>query len=207
MNTATTRSLATRRSLIERLPNWADRTKWQEFFDTYSELIYRFARRSGLTDAEADDVVQETMLGVARNITRYDPGSGSFKAWLLQLTRWRIGDQIRKRGPAAGNARLSLDGSRRDTAIIDRLPDAKAMPADAAWDQAWKQSAYETALQRLKLKVSAKHYQIFDCLVLKRWPVSKVAAELRVHAAQIYLVKHRLAGLLKKEVAALERTR
>src|SRR5438067_2263105 len=91
--------LATRRSLVDRLANWDDRKRWQEFFDTYWKLIYSAARKSGLTDTEAQEVVQETVITVAKNIDKlkYDPAIGSFKGWLLQITRWRIADQFRKR--------------------------------------------------------------------------------------------------------------
>src|SRR6266487_4462150 len=97
--------LATRRSLIERLADWGDQVRWQEFFATYWRLIYSAARQSGLTDAEAQEVVQETVITVARNIDKlkYDPAIGSFKGWLLQITRWRTADQFRKR--ESGNAK------------------------------------------------------------------------------------------------------
>jgi len=200
------RLLATRRSLVERLPDLADRAKWQEFFDTYWRLIYGVARKAGLNDAEAQDVVQETVLGVARNIGRYHREAGSFKAWLLQLTRWRIIDQFRKRSPA-DKPRFPTDGTGRETATIDRVPDPAADALDAAWDDEWQRTMLDAAVERVKRKVTAKHFQIFDCAALKRWPAAKVAAELRVNIAQVYLVKHRIAGLLKKEIAVLERVR
>jgi hypothetical protein len=60
--------LATRRSLVERLADWGDQLRWQEFFDTYWKLIYSAARQSGLTNAEAQEVVQVTVITVAKNI-------------------------------------------------------------------------------------------------------------------------------------------
>src|SRR5437868_7307561 len=95
--------IATRRSLVDRLANWDDQRRWQEFFDTYWKLIYSAARKSGLADAEAQEVVQETVITVAKNVGRldYDPAVGSFKGWLLQITRRRIADQFRKREPDA----------------------------------------------------------------------------------------------------------
>ena len=197
---------ATRRSLVERLPNLEDRVKWQEFFDTYWRLIYGVARKAGLNDAEAQDVVQETVLGVARNIGHYEREAGSFKAWLLQLTRWRIVDQFRARSPAAA-APFPKDGTRRGTATIERVPDPAGAVLETVWDDEWQRTLLAAAVARVKRKVSAKHFQIFDCAALKRWPAAKVAAELRVNIAQVYLVKHRIAGLLKKEIAALEKVR
>jgi RNA polymerase sigma-70 factor (ECF subfamily) len=195
------RLLATRNSLIDRLPNWDDRAKWQEFFDTYWRLIYGVARKSGLSDAEAHDVVQETVLSVARNISRYDRNAGSFKSWLMQLTRWRIVDQVRKRGPAV--AQGMADGTQ--TATIDRIPDPAGRQLESLWDDEWRDSLFQTALERVKKKVNAKHFQVFDCAILKKWPATKIAKTLGVNVAQVYLIKHRIAGMLKREVLALER--
>src|SRR5438445_9646067 len=91
--------LPTRASLLSRLKDWQDETSWKVFFDTYWKLIYNAAIKSGLTDSEAQDVVQETVLCVSKSMPKfeYTAQDGSFKCWLLQLTRWRIGDQLRKR--------------------------------------------------------------------------------------------------------------
>jgi RNA polymerase sigma-70 factor (ECF subfamily) len=91
--------LPTRRSLLSRLKNWDDSEGWKRFFDTYWRLIYSAAIKSGLSDVEAQEVVQETVISIAKKMAefKYDPALGSFKGWLLTLTRWRIGDQIRRR--------------------------------------------------------------------------------------------------------------
>src|SRR5947207_5593760 len=117
---------ATRRSLVDRLVNWDDQKRWQEFFDTYWKLIYSAARKAGLTDAEAQEVVQETVITVAKKIDKlkYDPAIGSFKGWLLQITRWRIVDQFRKREP--GNAKGPRGIDDRLTATIERVPEGHA---------------------------------------------------------------------------------
>jgi len=58
--------IPTRRTLLSRLKNWNDQESWKEFFETYARLIYSVAAKAGLTDAEAQDVVQETVIIVAR---------------------------------------------------------------------------------------------------------------------------------------------
>ena len=102
--------IPTRRSLLNRLKNWDDQESWKDFFDTYSKLIYGVAIQAGLNDTEAQEVVQETVIAVAKQmeVFKYDPRIGSFKGWLLHTTRWRISDQLRKRrgeAPAFGRAR------------------------------------------------------------------------------------------------------
>ena len=84
--------IPTRASLLGRLKDLGNDASWQEFFDTYFRLIYGVARKSGLSEAEAHDAVQETMIAVAKHMPgfTYDSANGSFKAWLLKLTRWRI---------------------------------------------------------------------------------------------------------------------
>ena len=191
----------TRESLVGRLVNLDDRVRWQEFFDTYWRLIYSVARKAGLTDAEAQDVVQETVITVSKNISKYERAAGSFKGWLLHITRWRIADQFRKRLPRGAGGR---DRTRAGTATIERIPDPDGVDLDKAWQEEWQQNLLAAAMERVKRKVDARHYQIFDCAVVKQWSASKIAKELGVNIAQVYLVKHRLAGMLKREVKAIE---
>src|SRR5689334_22820527 len=93
--------IPTRRSLLSRLKNWDDRESWNAFFETYWKLIYYAAQQAGLSEADCEDVVQETVISVCRKIPefKYDPKLGSFKSWLLNLTYWRIRDQYRKQLP------------------------------------------------------------------------------------------------------------
>jgi len=197
--------IATRRSLVERLADWEDQRRWQEFFDTYWNLIYSVARQSGLTDSEAQEVVQETVITVAKNIDKlkYDPAIGSFKGWLLQITRWRTADQFRKR--ESGDAKPPRSPDDRLTATIERVPDSRIADFDAVWEAEWKENLFEAAIARVKKKVEPKQFQIFDCYVRKEWPAQKVAERLRVNVGQVYLARHRVSALLKKEIRALEK--
>lgn len=197
--------MATRRSLVDRLGRWSDQRNWQEFFDTYWKLIYSVARKSGLDHAEAQDVVQETVLSVAKRAGkfRYDPAAGSFKAWLLQLTRWRIVDVVRKRQPAEVLATSAPNDSRR-TAVVERAADPAANDFDAMWDAEWRENLMSAALARVKRQVEPKQYQIFDCYVRKQWAPAKVAKEFGVTTARVYLTKHRVTALLKAQLKQLE---
>jgi RNA polymerase sigma-70 factor (ECF subfamily) len=198
------RSFATRRSLVDGLANWGDRAHWQDFHRIYSKLIYGFARRAGLTDAEAHDALQETLLTVARRADgfHYDPARGSFKGWLLQIARWRVADQFQKRLPSQPHHNCGTDTGR--TATIARAMDPAGPELEAVWNSEWYTTLLEAALQRVKRKVSARQYQIFECYVVKEWPAQRVQRDLGVNLAQVYLAKHRVAALLKKEVEALQ---
>ena len=212
--------LATRRSLLGRLANWSDHTSWEEFFNTYWRLIYSVAVKAGLSDAEAQDVVQETVLTVAKKIGDFksQPEVGSFKGWLLTITRRRVADQFEKRGkfgaskPANAPASSRLDPPRRGiesrdstrTATVERVPDPASEKVEACWEEQWQQHVLNAAIERVKDQVSPKQYQMFELYVMREWPVGKVAKTLGVNAGQVYLAKHRIAALLKKERKQLE---
>lgn len=196
--------LQTRQSLLSRLKNYDDHESWHDFFNTYWKLIYAFALRSGLPDAEAQEVVQETIISVSKHMPdfKYDRAKGSFKSWLLRLTSWRIADQRRKyKREVAVMEPLEQGG--QGTPWIARVPDP-VTPGERIWEEEWEKNLTDAALQWLKTKVKARQYQIFDFYVLKGWPVRKVTATLGVSIGQVYLVRHRLTALLKKQIRALE---
>lgn len=196
--------IPTRVSLLSRLRDWRDDDSWRDFFNTYWKLVYGVAVKAGLTDQEAQEVVQETVITVARRIPefKYDPAVCSFKTWLLNLTRWRIVDQLRRRRPGAPPERGDATAG---TALIDRLVDPTTMNLDAVWDEQWQQHLLEAAIARVKRQVNPEHYQMFHLCVFKEWPPAQVARELGVSTSRVYLAKHRVAARLKREVRNLEK--
>ena len=198
--------IPTRDSLLSRLKDWRDDASWREFYNTYWKLVYGVALKAGLSEHEAEEAVQETLITVARRIPefRYDPKVCSFKTWLLNLTRWRIVDQLRKRRTKAQNNREKADAA-QNVLTIDLIADPATMELDQVWDKEWEHQLLETAVLRVKQRVNPGHYQIFHLCVFKECPVKQVAEMLGVSAAQVYLIKHRIASLLKKEAKAIER--
>ena len=197
--------LPTRWSLLTRLKNWDDQASWQEFFDTYWRLIYGVAVKAGLNDAEAQDVVQETVITVAKNLEQFktDPAHGSFKGWLLHTTRWRIADQFRKRTPGlAVGARRSEETKR--TATAERVPDPAGFGLETVWNEEWEKNLLVVATENVKNRVSPEEYQMFDLCALRRCPVKEVAAKLGVKVWKVYLAQKNVAALLRKEVKKLE---
>jgi RNA polymerase sigma-70 factor (ECF subfamily) len=195
----------TRKSLIARLENWEDQRTWDEFYQTYWRLIYSVAVKAGLRQDEAFDCVQETILTIAKQSKRklYDPAQGSFKTWLMNMTRWRINDQFRKRKKDTAMAGGEWENDRK-TSAIDRVEDPAGEVLDRLWDIEWRKNVADAALARVKAQVSPKQYQIFDCYVIKQWEASKVQEKLNVSMAQVYLAKHRVGSVLKRELAKLE---
>jgi RNA polymerase sigma factor (sigma-70 family) len=200
---------ATRQTLLEQLKDWGNQTSWQDFFDTYWRLIYHVALKAGLSDAEAQEVVQETVIAVAKNIPGFhtDPNRGSFRAWLLRLTRWRITDQFRKRRkPTFPDPLPDTPGREPHTAstdALDRIPDPAGDSLERAWDEEWENHLMAAALQRVKRQVNPRQYQMFDLHVLQRLSVQETAQALKVSVAAVYMAKSRLSRRLKQTLKTL----
>lgn len=193
----------TRKSLIARLQDWQDQRSWDEFYRTYWRLIYSVALKAGLREEEAWDVVQETILSIAKQSRKqmYDPAQGSFKRWLWNMTRWRINDQFRNRRKDTAMALNAETASQNDP--MESLPDT-AETFETIWDEEWKNNMMQAALARVKTRVSPKQYQIFDYNVLRGMRPSEVHHKLNVSIAQVYLAKHRVGAVLKKELEFLK---
>ncbi len=222
--------IPTRASLLRRLKDPADRETWEEFHHIYRGLIHGVARRAGLSETEADEVVQETLIAVAKRMPEfsYDPAKDSFKGWLLQITRWRIADQFRKRraagsesaltvpaatgattGPTGGpgfsdNLRQGGKGDATRTATVERIPDPAGLALTAIWDEEWEKHLLNAALNRIKRLVNPAHYEIYHLHVILDKSVAEVKRALGVNVGQVYLAKHRVGRLLKAEVRKLE---
>lgn len=196
---------ATRKTLIERLRHVEDRNSWEQFYETYSPMIFEFAFKGGLREWEAEEVVQETVITVYKNMQQstYYSGRGSFKAWLFSIVRCRIVDQIRKRPPdCCARPENYRRPSNVATATVDGVIDPNGL--DQAWEDQWQETAMQKAMAHVKKRVNAKQFQIFDLHVLQAWPMKRVTSALSCSITQVYLAKHRVGKVLKKEMLRLE---
>jgi RNA polymerase sigma factor (sigma-70 family) len=199
-------SLPTRSSLLSRLRDLGDSDSWRAFFETYWRLLYNLARKSGLADADAQDVVQETVIAVARKMPgfHYDPAQGSFKQWLLVITRRRIQDHLRRvyrSLPAVIDPPVEV-ADRMANQPTDSLPPGAAF--EAAWEEEWRDNLYRAALARVRQRANPKHFQVFDGCVLQGLRPPEVARMLGLNVAQVYLARHRVTQAIKRAAAEVE---
>ena len=196
--------LPTRQSLLSRLRDWQDQDGWRDFFDSYWRLIYNVARKSGLDDSAAQEVVQFTFIYLSRRMPnfRYDPARGSFKSWLRVVTRSRI-SAYRRSEKNGGVFVLSPLPGEEDEFPIEQLSDPTADVLDEEWRREWEENLLNTAFRRLRSKVSAQQLLVFRLATPGDLPLTQVAKKLGVSLAQVYLARHRVGRLLKAEVARL----
>ena len=194
-------------SLPNSLKDWGNQERWKQFFDRYWSMIYKAAINAGLTDAEAQDVVQETVISVMKGLPEFLKNSKplSFRAWLVRLTKWRITDQKRKRKKGFEfRERDARTSTRTDT--VERQPDPGGPDPESVWEGGWNNALFEAALERVKATAAPKDYQLFDLLVIKDVPTAKISETLGVSRSRIYIAKFRILRQLKQEIRNVETT-
>jgi RNA polymerase sigma factor (sigma-70 family) len=206
MATETNEFIPTRGTLLKRLKDWNDRASWEEFFSLYGRLIFGVARKAGLSEAEAQDVLQETVLSVAKQMPRfdYDPAVGSFKSWLLQLTRSRINDAWRKKFYERNGQTVPRE-ERMGTTTAEGLPAPAGFDLEETWSAEWEKRALQAATARVKERADPARYQMFHLHVVKQIPAREVARRLKVPLMTVYYAKREISKLIRKQVALLEK--
>ena len=194
--------LETRSSLIQRLKATINGESWEEFFHTYWELIYNVARRAGLSEADAQDIVQETILKVHNSLDRfeYNRKRGTFKGWLRTVTRSRLNDFFKKQ-----QRRPALNQPLEEAAEeLQNLEDPEGPEIEKIWDEEWNRNLIQAALSRTKKLSSPKQFQIFKCHYIDEWTVRETCRTLGVNAAQVYMAKQRVGKIFREAVETLQ---
>ena len=194
--------LETRSSLIQRLKATINGESWEEFFHTYWELIYNVARRAGLPEADAQDIVQETILKVHNSLDHfeYNRKRGTFKGWLRTVTRSRLNDFFKKQ-----QRRPALNQPLEEAADeLQNLEDPEGPEIEKIWDEEWNRNLIQAALSRTKKLSSPKQFQIFKCHYIDEWTVRETCRTLGVNAAQVYMAKQRVGKIFRKAVETLQ---
>lgn len=189
-------SPVTRASLLIRLRDHADHGAWREFVDVYGPVIYGFARKRGLQDADAADLMQDVLRSVTNAIGRldYDPRQGSFRGWLFTITRNKVFNLLSSR---RGKARGSGDSG--TLAQLHAEPD-QTPGLDAVWEADYQRQIAALALQSIEAEFQPKTWTAFWRTAVNGEPAGDVGRELSMSPGAVYVAKSRVLARLKDEV-------
>ena len=199
--------MRTQATLLHRIRDWEDHASWTRFDQIYRGYVFSQARRAGLTAEESDDLVQDVFKRVAETIAQFDTGRdpGSFRRWLTTLVQWRIKDKIGDRDKGAwAQAHHTRFHDEDGTGTIERIPDVNAENrVDDVWESEWQKHLLDAAFERVAQKVKAQQYQVFELYARQGWSVLRIAKELDMNVATVYVINHRLTKILRAEVSYL----
>ena len=189
----------TRVTLLNRLKDGADADAWHEFVHLYGPVVYGFARKRGLQDADAADLMQEVLRSVARNAERmeYDPKRGTFRGWLYTVTRNKIynflnGQRNRPRGSGDSAAQERLD------AVADLSTER-----EDDWDLEYQRRLSARAMDLVRHEFQPNTWQAFWRTAVEGRPPRDVAAELGVSVGAVYVARSRTLARLRQRIEEL----
>lgn len=190
----------TRKSLLVRIRNRDDLQSWSEFESIYRPAVYRLARRRGLQASDAEDLAQQVMLSVTRKVPDWqtDSGNGSFRAWLLTVTRNAITNHLVRRRPdvaEGGSGFLSNAIDPRNEQSMDRAID---------WE--FRRAAFRQAANDIKREFRSETWDCFWLTAVLRKPAQDTAQKLGLRVGAVYTNKSRVLKRLREHIAALDIT-
>lgn len=189
----------TRASLIVRLPNADDAPAWTEFAETYEPFVYQFARRRGLQDSDAREVVQEVFLGVAKAVKRFEPDKNraKFRTWLFRIARNQLLTQISKRRDQVvdSGAWKHLEGE---------LAQNAQGAADSAGEADYRRDVFQWASQRVQSSVKPDTWAAFWQTSVAGRSIEEVAKQLNVQKGMVYVARSRVIQKLRAEIQRFE---
>ena len=190
----------TRASLILRLPSTGDAAAWAEFTSIYEPFVYRFARRGGLQDADARELVQDVMLSVAKAVGRWKPDQtrGRFRTWLFRIARNQLLDVLAKH-----RLQLRSQGDQSYFGRIDQLPVSTA-EAEQQLRTEHRRELFRWAAGRVQKNVKPGTWQAFWKTAVEGQSADEVATELNMSIGAVYIARTRVLSQLRDEVRKWE---
>lgn len=190
----------TRVSLLVQLRDGTNHGAWQEFMKLYGPVVYGFARKRGLQDADAADLMQDVMRSVSSAIGRldYDRTQGTFRGWLFTITRNRVFNFL-----SARKLRPQGSGDTSMNKMLDSTPAAND-GADV-WEIEYQRRLASLAMERVKSEFQESTWQAFWLTAVEGQSAADVSRRIGMSTGAIYVAKSRVLARLKEEVEAMQK--
>src|SRR6187401_2111866 len=146
----------TRASLLVQIRDGSNHQAWQEFLNLYGPVVYGFARKRGLHDADAADLMQDVLRSVSTSIGRldYDRNQGTFRGWLFTVTRNKILNFL-----SARRIRPQGSGDSTTNRLLASHPDAN--DGVEAWEVEYQRRLAAIAMERVKGEFQENTWRAF----------------------------------------------
>ena len=185
-------------SLLDRLAGAPGDGDWHQLLDLYQPLLRAWAARGGVADADADDLIQEVLIVVFREVGGFDRrGSGAFRAWLRAILARRVRDHFRSR-----TRRATATGGSAAVWQLDEL-ESPGTALSQLWDREHDEYVASGLMRRVRPDFTAATWQAFVRHVLEGEPVDRVATELGLSVNSVLLAKSRILKRIREEMAGL----
>ncbi len=171
---------------------------WERFTTHYRPVVIAFAQRLGLSEADAQDAAQETLVAFLAGWRegKYESGKGRLRQWLLGIARNKILYALRQRG------RTVQPPDTSGTAFLDRLPDEDEL--NQIWDVEWKQWMLRKCIEEVRDQVEERTFRAFEMVTLKAWPAERAADVLSMTVNALLKANRRVLTRMRELQKAWE---
>lgn len=186
-------------SLLERLRLRPDSVSWQRLIDLYTPLIRDWLRRYGLQASDTDDLVQDALQVVIRELPnfRHDLRRGAFRRWLRTITTNRLRTHWRKQ-----RSRPVATGDSDFDQVLNQLEDPDSQ-LSREWDRQHDQHVARRLLELLAGDFEPATWDAFRLLVLEGRETTEVATQLGISPNAVRIAKSRVLARFRHEAAGL----
>jgi RNA polymerase sigma-70 factor (ECF subfamily) len=168
-----------------------DRRALETLIDKNLDTLYGFvALKLGPRDADVEDVVQETLVGAIRSVSRLRAENDSaFLGWLLTIARYKVADHLRARTASR------VDRS-QDIADLEIPADADQSPP-AVVEQNLRQEALRMALAQL----TPEQEEVLTLKFVLGHGMDEIALITGRNIGAVRALQHRGLAALKQQLA------
>lgn len=187
----------TRTSLLLQVQSAENAEAWETFVATYQPVIYRMARRRGMQDADARDVVQDVLMRVSDAIPRYEQKPGiRFRNWLGRVAKNTILTTLTRAPQDVGKG-----GSVAED-IFAALPEGADIPTDEL-DVELMRETYHRAAALVRTEVNAETWEAFAKTAIRGMSCEDAAESLSKSVGTIYAARSRIFRRLSKQIQSI----
>ena len=161
----------------------------------YGPVVYGFARKRGLQDADAADLMQEVMRSVSSSIGQleYDRKRGSFGGWLFTITRNKVFNFL-----SARRIRPQGSGDSATNQMLNSHPDAS--DASDEWEREYQRRLTALAMERIKREFQENTWRAFWLTAVEGIAAPEAARQVGLSTGAVYVAKSRVLARLNDEV-------
>ena len=187
--------------LLQRLGESRNETAWKSFSARYEPMLVAFARKSGLCDFDAQDVIQETLMAFLTDFQsgKYDPSRGRPRAWLRGIAL----NRIRRFWCRPARRELQVVDETGATGFIERIPDKQL---EDIFEAEWRRAVAAEALRELQRQVDEQTFNAFRLYAMENLSADNVASQLGVSKNVVYISKNRCLARLRDIQQQLDET-
>lgn len=188
----------TNHSLIGRVKDLGDGASWIEFMGIYQPVVYRMAKRRGLQDADAHDVIQQVFVSIAGAIDRWEPHEDlpPFRAWLTTITKNAISKALGRRPRDRATGSTSVMEQLNAVADNGEVSDAELLTET-------RRAMFRWAAQRVRIEFTQATWDMFWQTSVLGESVADVAKATGRTTGAVYMARHRVIARLKEEIAGI----